>query len=175
MDKLLQEIRGHFDQFEKNREANYFSVFADNNAMLEGWFKGELLYLFTRKKLDFKCEKQFDVPGGKRPRRVDFSIKINGEENMVETKVLMLAQDKKHPRSRLHFYFGKDYIPKDIDKLTGLNSKETKNAKKWILAFIYPNPNRDELNDELNRCKLKLPDEMFLSGDKYSVALLRVK
>jgi hypothetical protein len=138
--------------------------------MLEGWFKAELLCLFTKLGRPFEAEKQFSRPDWKRPRRVDFSIVLDGVEHLIEIKACVLEQ------RGLKFYFGKDYIPHDAAKLRELDSSPDfqRGAKKHLLAFIYPSPGVDEWEALLKERQLQSPDNAFVRSPGCGMALINI-
>jgi hypothetical protein len=174
MKDVLAKIHAHFDQ-KKDR----FPVFAHNNTRVEGWFKGELLCLFTELDLHhFETEKKFCRPEWKRPRRVDFALTKDkdGEEHLIELKALMLSSEEDDPRKSLSFYFNKDFIPADADKLRDLCAPQDypENVRKWLLIFIYPAPDAAEWDSLLAKHKLQSPENVFVQSDTYSIALISI-
>lgn len=176
MKELFGKICGHFD---RKAENNCFEIFVKNEARLEGWFKGELLCLFSDISLGFECEKQLPIPG-KRSPRVDFSVTIKGKENLLELKIL----ECNNPKGRkLHSYFSApksqkpEGVTKDIQKL----QKDCRKVQKWILLFMYPAQDQEALKGELRRFNEVVKDEVvtigngdFHLGSHYSAALLQV-
>ena len=120
----------------------HLAVFSDSDCRLEGWFKGELLVLFTRLRqaaVITGFEREAKVPciaPGKRIQ-VDFRLRIGTETHLYELKALCISQAAGTPRN-LNFYFRDDHvgIVKDFKKLEGVAT-----ANKWLIAFVYPEPN----------------------------------
>jgi len=164
----IKRITGHFSTKE-----SYFDLFKENDARVEGWFKGELISLFNDLKEEeiistYECEKSIE---GKRTK-IDFIIN-DGADYYIELKTLSIGQ-KKTSRS-LSFYFQhKDCIKKDISKLKSIKHR---NCYKWIIAFVYPRPDEDEWNKQFKKIAgdvelLTKPNEFI--DKEYYIAVMKV-
>jgi hypothetical protein len=144
MEKVLERIQEWF--FAKKE---YFVEFSNADTRLEGWFKAELIFLFNKLKQEkvienFEREPNFPTSEGR--KQVDFTILINGELHLCEIKALCISQAAGTPRN-LHFYFRDDHVGliKDFKKLDKLHNKN-----KWVVGFIYPNPESSEWKSEMS-------------------------
>jgi hypothetical protein len=168
--KKMQSLVPHMREwFLPRRE--YFDSFIENDTRVESWFKAELLVLFRRlmkeKSIDdFKREPSLYDEKGKRSQ-IDFSVTINGIEHYLELKALCISQSKGTPRN-LSFYFRDDKVGviKDLRKLGRVSG-----ANKWIVAFVYPKPNRESwirIADQISDWKCvtspeDYPDYIFIA------------
>lgn len=166
----MESIIQHIDEwFIPKKE--YFYAFIENDSRLEGWFKAELIVLFSKlskeKVIDifYREPKLYDKTGSR--KQIDFSITINGIKHYLELKALCISQSKGTPRN-LPFYFRNDNVGiiKDFQKLEELGVNN-----KWVLGFIYPKPNEKDWIKETNKldqwkCLTKLenyPSYIFIS------------
>lgn len=124
----------------------HLSVFAETDCRLEGWFKGELLVLFTTLRrtgllTQFEREVNMPLPAGR--AQVDFLLQVGDEVHLCEVKALCISRAAGTPRN-LHFYFRDDHVGllKDMRKLEPIAA-----ANKWLLAFVYPSPERSDWQD----------------------------
>lgn len=160
MKHLLPQIREWFEP-----KTEHLLVFARADCRLEGWFKGELLVLFSRLQREHRIsafEREANVPviaTGKRTQ-VDFRIDLNGDEHLCEIKALCISQAGGTPRN-LQFYCRDDQLGliKDFRKLDQLQGKN-----KWVLGFVYPKPGEshwtravDSLASEFHHWKMVTP------------------
>lgn len=126
------------DWFEAKHE--HLATFARTDCRLEGWFKGELLVLFTRLVRDgvlagFEREANVASPGGR--LQIDFRLRLADQQvHLCEIKALCISQAAGTPRN-LNFYFRDDKLGvfKDFRKLGSVEA-----TNKWLLAFVYPAP-----------------------------------
>lgn len=123
----------------------HFTVFADADSRVEGWFKAELIVLFDILRANAvikNFEREANVPSSKdgKQNRVDFRLHIQAQEHLCELKALCISQAAKTPRN-LHFYFRDNHVGliKDFKKLDDIASQN-----KWVIAFVYPAPDPDE-------------------------------
>jgi hypothetical protein len=123
----------------------HFVAFAQADSRIEGWFKAELFVLLNRllaQGLIESFEREANIPSPRDGRRkqVDFRFHIQEQEHLCELKSLCISRAAGTPRN-LHFYFRDDHVGliKVFKKLDELN-----NPNKWVLSFIYPNPNPNE-------------------------------
>lgn len=140
MDALVKDIRDWF-----NTKREYLAAFACTDSRVEGWFKGELLVLFDRLRLEgrlaeFKREANIPVLGTGRRTQVDFRLSIENAVHLCELKALCISRAASTPRN-LKFYFRDDHVGllKDFRKLDSLQE-----ANKWLIAFVYPRPREDD-------------------------------
>lgn len=134
--QLFGEIDRHFLVGPK---LDYASIFTKSERQVEGWFKGELLYLFTMLQQQgqlsgWDCE--VTAPGlGK--KRIDFKVVVNNAPFYFELKALYHGWQRGSPID-LGIYFYKDDVGiwRDVQKLASLND-----SQGFCLLFIYPSPN----------------------------------
>ena len=133
---LLPHIR---DWFEGKPE--HLKTFANSDCRLEGWFKGELLVLFSRlarQGVIAGFEREVNIPthtpGGR--FQIDFKVTLGTELYLCELKALCISRAAGTPRN-LNFYFRDDGLGlvKDFKKLDSVPA-----SNKWMMAFIYPVP-----------------------------------
>lgn len=136
MEQLIPPIKRWFAAKDE-----HLAVFSDSDSRVEGWFKGELLVLFTRLRqagviTEFKREASVPCIASSKRIQVDLRLQIGTEIHLCELKALCISQAAGTPRN-LNFYFRDDHvgIVKDFRKLEGVVA-----AHKWLIAFVYPAP-----------------------------------
>lgn len=162
MDNIIQAANNWF--FTKK---DYFEVFSAADTRLEGWFKAELLLLFSQLKAkgeiqDYHREVNFKIPGGR--YQIDFGVEYKGVIHYCEIKALCISQAAGTPRN-LDFYFRDDHVGliKDFKKLQGLRLEN-----KWVMAFIYPNPGIKKWKELVHSIEDRLINwEQITSPDQY--------
>ena len=92
----------------------HFTVFAQMDSRIEGWFKAELLVLFNRllaNEVIEKFDREANVlsPKDGRRKRVDFRLHIQGQDHACELKALCISQAAGSPRN-LCFYFRDNHV-----------------------------------------------------------------
>ena len=134
MEVLLRDLE---TWFAAKRE--HLTAFARYDSRLEGWFKAELLVLFSRLVTSGTLEhfeREANILSSEKGRRtqVDFRLRLDGQTHLCELKALCISQAGGTPRN-LHFYFRDDHVGllKDFRKLDSLED-----SNKWVLAFVYP-------------------------------------
>jgi hypothetical protein len=148
METLLPDLQRWFQQ-----KSDYFSVFAQQDTRLEGWFKGELLLFFEKQKqkevvIKYQCE----VQPPHSPERIDFKIDLQNQEHWLELKVLSIGRVK--TKRGLPFYFGEDRgLVKDFKKLENFTTL----PHKWVLAFVYPLRNIEEWHSQIKQLPADWP------------------
>jgi hypothetical protein len=152
---------------------SYIDTFSKNDSRVEGWFKGELFFLFDilkRQRIIIDFDREFIFKDNK-TNKIDFRINIQNNFNFIELKPLCISQAFGTPRN-LNYYFrdDKNGIINDFRKLELINLKN-----KWVVAFVYPKPIENIWNQtcstiptELNHWKCisdinKYPDYLFIS------------
>ena len=150
MDKVLKEIDKWF--LSKSLE---IEVFASHDTRLEGWFKGEMLVLLHRLKVDNLInvfEREFSFYHNGKRHQVDFRLQLGSTYHLVELKAPCISQARGTPRN-LNFYFREDNVGllKDFRKLDLAAGIE-----KWVLAFIYPTPSPQAWAQALARLPIDL-------------------
>lgn len=168
MNNIINFIKQHFDS-----KFEYIQIFTENDVRVEGWFKGELLYLFTQMKTqglitDFEREKNIHV--GNKRFQVDFSVTIGENENLIELKTLSIGQRKGTPRN-LAFYFKDDNLglKKDVKKFNILSTYNS----KWLLAFVYPKPDIATWHDLVSANSFVVSTNITTFNDDYFIALIK--
>ena len=133
--QLFDEIDRHFLSFPR---LDYALVFTKSEKQVEGWFKGELLYLFTALQQQSRlshwdCEVMLPNLGRK---KIDFSVTLNGMPLYLEVKTLYHGLQRGTPID-LGMYFYKDEVGiwPDIQKLAVVTG-----GIRFCLLFIYPMP-----------------------------------
>ena len=142
MESLLPYIR---EWFLPNEE--HFAAFSDADSRIEGWFKAELLVLFTRLVTQghlskFEREANITSPKDGTRKMVDFRLELQSGSHLCELKALCISQAAGTIRN-LQFYFRDSHVGliKDFKKLD-----ELPNRNKWMLGFIYPSPGFTDWN-----------------------------
>lgn len=135
--------------FLDEQRLKYPDIFTNAERQVEGWFKGELLYLFTELKKDgilesWEPEAVFPNLGKKKS---DFKVTIDGEPIYLELKTLYHGMQKNQPID-LGIYFYKDSVGiwNDIQKLSSLED-----GRGFCILFVYPKPNRERWNKTLQK------------------------
>ncbi|OQX53736.1 MAG: hypothetical protein B5M53_06600 [Candidatus Cloacimonas sp. 4484_209] len=147
------KLRDHIDRWFLDKE-EYFRFFAKNDTRLESWFKGELIVLLEKLRnrgLIENFERELKVNTSSGRKQIDFAIDINGVTHFCELKALCISQAKNTQRN-LAFYFKEDHVGliKDFRKLNLIQNN------KWVIGFIYPNPNEHSWNNQIT----SLPAEL---------------
>lgn len=146
--ELTKHIITHFDSKQR-----YHKLFAESDSRVEGWYKGEMIFLLQQLKekkeiVDFHREHKIDSEGETR-YSVDFMIELSGKKKvLVELKAVCISQAAGTPRS-LNFYFGKTHVGlvKDFKKLDQI--KDFK--EKYVIGFVYPKPDEQLWKDGLKK------------------------
>jgi hypothetical protein len=134
--ELLDKIDHYFLTEPK---LSYARIFAREQCSVEGWFKGELLYLFT----SLAEEKQ--LPGWKseetvlQNKKADFIVTINSHPVYLELKAF--------PRKKMAAHFTEDLvygITRDVRKLAEV-------GQGFCLLFIYPAPTQQDWKIQLGK------------------------
>ena len=119
---------------------DYFTIFAKSQRQVEGWFKGELLYLFSfleGQGLLSDWESEAPVAVGSK-KKYDFRLTIDHSPIYLELKTLYHGQQR-NSRIDLGIYFYKDTVGiwSDVEKLASLQT-----GQGFCLLFVYPAPER---------------------------------
>ena len=133
-----------------SKKNDYIKIFSEQDVRVEGWFKGELLKLFTSMK-NINFEREFKIA----KKKIDFMIKKNNNINLIEIKTLCISKTK--TSRTLNFYFGeKDQVGifKDFIKLNKIKD----DSKKYVIGFVYPFKKANNLNDNLKKAKRIFPE-----------------
>ena len=140
-EQLFMEIDRHF-----LGKLEYPKRFTAATSQVDGWFKGELIYLFTslqqRKGLE-EWEVDVLVPGQDKDqaKRVDFKVKLDNGFAWLELKSL---------------YGDPQEVRGDVLKLASI-----KEGTGYCILFIYPGPERDQWQEILTKFKEKAGDCTF--------------
>lgn len=153
---MLDIISYIHDRFSASANQVRIRTFSQYDVRVEGWFKGELLYLLHRLKRqhiinDF--QREVPVNPANRRRRVDFQVKLGRRTHLCELKAMCISQEQQTPRN-LNFYFRDDQVGiiKDFRKLDAMNRRNM-----WVLAFVYPKPSVEVWQAAIGR----IPDEFI--------------
>ena len=147
-EQLFMEIDRHF-----LGKLEYPKRFTTAMSQVEGWFKGELIYLFTslqqRKGLE-EWEVDVLVPGQDKDqaKRVDFKVKLDNGFAWLELKSL---------------YGDPQEVRGDVLKLAPI-----KEGTGYCILFIYPGPERDQWQEILTKFKEKVGDCTFTEKSSIS-------
>ncbi|HUU63885.1 MAG TPA: hypothetical protein VMX96_08235 [Dehalococcoidia bacterium] len=111
----------------------YPQLFTEAERQVEGWFKGELIYLFSSLKANWEPEASIPSLGKK---KIDFRLRLDDSPVYAEIKALY------HGRQRgqvvdLGIYFYKDNVGiwGDVQKLASVAE-----GHSFCILFIYPRP-----------------------------------
>jgi hypothetical protein len=145
---LIAHIKTHLDGKQK-----YHKLFAESDSRVEGWYKGEMIFLLQQLKdkgaiVDFHREHKIAGEGEAR-YSVDFMIELTGNKSiLVELKAVCISQAAGTPRS-LNFYFGKTHVGlvKDFKKLDQIKGFK----EKYVIGFVYPKPDEQVWNKGLKK------------------------
>ena len=111
----------------------YCRLFAEAERQVEGWFKGELIYLLNSLKLDWEPEASISSFGKK---KIDFRITLDDGLFYLEIKALYHGLQRGQMVD-IGIYFYKDDVGiwGDVQKLTSLRE-----GRGFCVLFIYPRP-----------------------------------
>lgn len=151
MDSLIHRIRDHFGQLEDR-----LICFGRQSVQVEGWFKGELLTLFSKLRDTHQID-GFDreVKTGIGRQKIDLQVSFGGQTHSIELKHWRIGtQHGEHYKA--HYYF-KDAssIGNDVSKLIQFNQQE--DHCRWMLILVTPNPNPKSWEVGLEKYRQKYP------------------
>lgn len=133
--QLFDEIDRHFLASSK---LQYSEIFTQSQRQVEGWFKGELLYLFSSLQdqgqlLSWESEALLPNCGRKKS---DFKVVINNVPIYLELKTLYIGRQGRS-KIDLSIFFYKDTIGiwPDIQKLATIEA-----GQGFCILFVYPSP-----------------------------------
>jgi hypothetical protein len=149
--QLFDEIDRHFLSVPK---LHYVSIFTQSEKQVEGWFKGELLYLFAALQQQgqlahWDCEVTLPSLGKK---RIDFLVTLDGMPLYLEVKTLYHGLQRGTPID-LGLYFYKDDVGiwPDIQKLAVVAE-----GLRYCLLFVYPAPAPQRWQQRMNTYAQKI-------------------
>ncbi len=134
MIELLPRLKQHFDTTQDR-----LICFHHLGFQSEGWFKGELVTLFSHLQHDGiiqELDREVKVDGG----RVDARIRLNDTYHWIELKHWLIG-DQRGVSYNSSFYFtdrGSVGITHDVDKL------DTLIGHHWMLLLLTANPGSQE-------------------------------
>ena len=131
---------------------DHIQLFTESERQVEGWFKGELIYLFTSLQTKIKAwEPEVSVSGLGR-KKIDFMVKLDDGVSYLEIKSLYHGKQKGQPIN-LGIYFYKDNIGiwGDVQKLASIDE-----GHGYCILFIYPRPEVTAWSDLLVRYNKKI-------------------
>jgi len=170
---LLPFAKMHFDGVEDRLECFIYS-----QVQVEGWLKGELLFLLTLLRNN-GIIKEFDREIRIGRRRIDLSIDLGNSSNYIETKHWLIGEQKGYSYGP-SFYFGDPTsvgITKDVDKL--LETQEPSN--RWMLLLLTANPGSRDWFAGIDKFNEKCHPRQIVSRsnpedfpDTYFIGLLEV-
>ena len=134
--QLFDEIDRHFLASSK---LQYPIIFTQSQRQVEGWFKGELLYLFSSLKDQnqlLRWESEALLPNNGR-KKCDFKVTFNNVPLFLELKTLYTGKQGSS-QIDLGIYFYKDTVGiwPDIQKLAAIEA-----GQGFCILFVYPSPN----------------------------------
>ena len=153
-EQLFSKIDRHF-----LAKLDYIQRFTSSERQIEGWFKGELIYLFTSLQGKGELEgwePEVLVPGlGK--KRVDFRVKLDNGFVWLEFKSLYHGQQRGQPID-LGIYFYKDSVGiwDDVQKLASVVE-----GHSYCVMFIYPRPEADRWQELLTKYRQLIGNYTF--------------
>jgi hypothetical protein len=108
---------------------------SEAEVQVEGWFKGELIWLFgqlTGKRVieNWRCECRADEQNRK---RLDFKIEVDGADAAIEVKTAIRLQKGISYDLRWYAKQTEGFFPPDIRKLAAHAA-----AYRYLLVFAYP-------------------------------------
>jgi hypothetical protein len=127
---LLPRVKAHF-----NTTQSRLACFCELGFQTEGWFKGELLYLFSqlhRQGVIQELDREVNVEG----KKVDIRLRVNNEDHWIELKHWLIGKQKGTTYNP-SFYFGDRTsvgITGDVNKLASLT------GHRWLLLLLTANP-----------------------------------
>jgi len=121
MIEIFDKIVTHLSSLDKRERLRLFSI---HDTRAEGWVKGELIWLFEGLKQTDIID-DFDIEA---ENMIDFVLWKNRKKILMELKAISTGGSRP-----LSFYYSKDQIGKDFEKL---HAKEQ--GEKWVLVVAYP-------------------------------------
>lgn len=132
MIELLPRMKAYFDTTQDR-----FDCFCKMGFQSEGWFKGELLTLFSKLKFEDTIQKlDREVQVGVGTKKADVKIRLNDTDHWIELKHWLIG-DQKDVSYNPSFYFSDPSsvgITLDVDKLDPLT------GHRWMLLLLTANP-----------------------------------
>jgi hypothetical protein len=175
MENLLAKIKTHFDILDDR-----LKCFSALGVQVEGWFKGELLFLLSKLKnegLINAYDREIKIKRGK----IDLSINKNGSHHYIELKHWLCGYQRSNYLFTPSFYFPDHTsvgIIKDVNKL--ISSR--KRGDKWLLILVAKNPGDDNWQKGLCAFHQKFSNRKLISlstpndfSDSYFLGLLKIK
>jgi hypothetical protein len=135
MNELLPHIKQHFDGLQDR-----LLCFREQEVQVEGWFKGEILFLLTALRRRGMVQ-NFDRETGSNGAKVDLMLRIAETSHWIELKHWLVGVQR-GARLDPPFYFGNRTsvgIVKDFDKLVSME----KAGPKWFLILLTGNPGNE--------------------------------
>lgn len=130
---IIPLLRAHFDQLEDRMRC-----FCKYGSQLEGWFKGELLFLLDSAIVSGEvvgCNREVRTAAG----NVDLVVKTrDGRTNWIELKHWLIGRQGTYSYGA-SFYFGDPTsvgISRDVDKLRQLSA----GGQRYMLILATANP-----------------------------------
>jgi hypothetical protein len=176
MENLLGKyIIPHFNQL-----TDRLDCFYKQGVQVEGWFKGELLFLLTKLKeeriiLDFDRETVII-----NRKKIDIAININNLPHYIELKHWLCGCQRSNFLFGPSFYFPDHTsvgIIKDVNKLINIPIS----GQKWLLILMTKNPGDESWQNGLRAFHSKYPSYNLSSCsvpnsfcDSYFLGLLNV-
>ena len=123
---------------------DHFVAFAQADARLEGWLKGELIVLLRRRSdlIDqFESEAKTQTRSGR--RQVGFRVWLRGAVHSYELKALCISQASGTLR-KLRFHFREDHVglikdSRELDSIPDIPAR-----RRWAMGLAYPAPGAGE-------------------------------
>ncbi len=140
MEALLPHLRQHFDGMVVKLD-----VFREKETQVEGWFKGELLAMFSILERigvvsDVDREVMVDLGGGKRGK-IDLRLTHEGRRHWIELKHWLVGKQKGQMWScRAYLGDGELGPRRDVEKLSTIPASEG----AWTLFLATANPGPED-------------------------------
>ena len=153
-EQLFSEIDLHF-----LAKLDYIKRFTSSARQIEGWFKSELIYLFTSLQGKGELEgwePEVLVPGhGK--KKVDFRVKLDSGFAWLEIKSLYHGLQRGRPIDlRMYFYKDSVGIWGDVRKLASVME-----GQGYCVMFIYPRPDVERWQELLMKYRQRIGNYSF--------------
>jgi hypothetical protein len=124
------EFNGIKNHFLQHHLLGRYQPFSDHRTQVEGWFKGELVFLFsTALGHDItSCQREYTIEDD----QYDFLLSDDEQSTLIELKCGYQGQGQERALPR---WINTGAVHQDFLKLG-----RSQNFGKWVLVFMYPKP-----------------------------------